>query len=388
MRLSEAQVRQGVLYPVEQVRLAAVGSFADAYSPDTSLMPMVIDAVKRYGREGAFPLLRRADSLAQCTESIDWIIAELDQDIDVDRVSYDNYRFALGLLLIKADPGLLVDRQTEILGARLFPKQLRDGFSERLEMFTWSWEQGLSSLEAILKQPRAFTMADSRRVERIVEALARHTNHADDVLSRLEKTTGGNGSHDLDSLEPFMVQLAGKMRLDAAVPVLIEKLLGSDLDVSDDCVTALGTIGTDEVVGALRSVYWDADPEDRIGIIEPMESVHTELAVDTLLELFHGENNLEPAIYLGTVLLGKFDGRAIEPVRELILSNKDDEEHDPELEDLRIELIVSCMLMDRYFPEFDAWKDRAEACNWGWHDYVESRIAKNFSEDDASDAVD
>ena len=383
MRLSEEKIRAGILNAEEQVRLAAVGYYADGRVATRVPMGDVIKAVEQYGRPSAFSLLRRAEGLHQTRRSLDWMIDELDQDLDVANVTWDNYRFALALMLMHAEPELLAGRQREITERGLFPEQLKQGFIQRLEMQSWSWDEALSALERYAKRRRSFSRNDERRALWMVEALAQHTDHSQNVLRRLEGDSGGNGSGQHDVLASFMVQIAGEMRLVEAVPLLVERLLGGDVDLADDCVSALANIGNDNVVRALYDVYWQVAPDDRIGIIEPLDSIHTDLSVKVLLDFFTVEEEMDPAIYSGIALLGKFDDRAIEPVRELLLANTDPDDFNPELEDLRTQLIVNCILMERSFPEFDDWYERVSNDNWGAGDDEPRRVSENFEEDRA-----
>lgn len=54
MRTPEEKIKAAILHPEEEIRCVAVSYFADAYSSDPALMPLVIEAVEKYGRENAF----------------------------------------------------------------------------------------------------------------------------------------------------------------------------------------------------------------------------------------------------------------------------------------------------------------------------------------------
>ena len=60
-------------------------------------MPLVIEAVEKYGRESAFRILRDAERLPQTEFSFNWLLNELKADFD-----QDNYRFAVCLALLSA----------------------------------------------------------------------------------------------------------------------------------------------------------------------------------------------------------------------------------------------------------------------------------------------
>ena len=77
MRLSEEQVKQGLLHEDPQVRFAALEYFAQAFSRDTTIMPVVIEAFQRFGRNHAFPFVHPIAELAQTPETIAWAIGEI-----------------------------------------------------------------------------------------------------------------------------------------------------------------------------------------------------------------------------------------------------------------------------------------------------------------------
>ena len=55
MRLSESKIKAAILHPEVEVRLTALAYFADSFTTDESVMPLVIEAVEMYGRESALP---------------------------------------------------------------------------------------------------------------------------------------------------------------------------------------------------------------------------------------------------------------------------------------------------------------------------------------------
>ena len=75
-RLSAAEINQGLLHPDVYVRFAALRYFADAHDPDPSVMPVVIEALDRYGRSRAFRFLSPISTLAQTEATVSWAVAE------------------------------------------------------------------------------------------------------------------------------------------------------------------------------------------------------------------------------------------------------------------------------------------------------------------------
>ena len=51
MRYPEAKIKEAILHPDLEIRDRATSYFAKSFSPDLSIMPLVIKAVETYGRQ-------------------------------------------------------------------------------------------------------------------------------------------------------------------------------------------------------------------------------------------------------------------------------------------------------------------------------------------------
>jgi hypothetical protein len=78
MRYPEDKIKEAILHPDIEIRDRAVRYFAQSFSTDTSLMPLVIKAVEAYGRPNdAYRLIGASRELPQTEDTIAWIIDEL-----------------------------------------------------------------------------------------------------------------------------------------------------------------------------------------------------------------------------------------------------------------------------------------------------------------------
>ena len=57
MRYPECKIKEAILHTEEEVRLTALGYFADSFTGDESIMTLVIEVVEKYGRASAFRVL-------------------------------------------------------------------------------------------------------------------------------------------------------------------------------------------------------------------------------------------------------------------------------------------------------------------------------------------
>ena len=378
MRIAEATIRAAILHPVEEIRTKALDYFSRSHTHDTTLMPPVIQAVDKYGREKAFSILRGADRLPQTEETVKWLTAELEEDWRLDSVNNDNYCFAVALILCQTHTALLDPRMAEL---RCFPEELKDRFLKRLEMASWDWQTGWSALEELGREVRnrgEYLMKHSRGGTLIVESLARHHDQAEVLLALLQRRYNGYEKNLMQWLEGFLIELAGKMRLQAAVPVLVRRMLESDMGLSDSCTMALPYIGGDVVVTALAGRWRRRGGEFRRGAAEVMRHIHTDLTVQKLLEFFPREKDEYTKDFLASSMLGNFVPEAVEPIRQMVLAA----DLTPDQMDLKYHLIAACTIMGSTFPEYEPWYRAAVKDNFGWHDYKQDRIRKYFQDEE------
>jgi hypothetical protein len=79
-------------------------------------MAQVIKAVETYGRQDAYRLIGSSRDLQQTNESIAWVIDELDDEQSDD---YENYTYNLSMVLVNADPALILPKESAILSPSL-----------------------------------------------------------------------------------------------------------------------------------------------------------------------------------------------------------------------------------------------------------------------------
>src|SRR5271166_1502314 len=108
MRLPEDKIKEAILHADPEIRVRATSYFAKSYSSDVSIMPLVIKAVETYGRQNdAYRLIGLSRDLRQSEETIAWVIDELN-DESCDK--YENHAYNLSMVLVKADPAVLLSR--------------------------------------------------------------------------------------------------------------------------------------------------------------------------------------------------------------------------------------------------------------------------------------
>ncbi|HBN77939.1 MAG TPA: hypothetical protein DD473_19440 [Planctomycetaceae bacterium] len=151
LRLPEAKLKEAILHSEFDLREKAVSYFSRSHSSDTSVMPLVIQAVEKFGKDDAYQLIGACRHIDQTADTIDWIIDELNQD---QSDQYENYTFNLSNLLLKADLTLLLPRESDIFETKYFLPQLQSSLRERLHMLSWDEETCWQNLESFCEEAK------------------------------------------------------------------------------------------------------------------------------------------------------------------------------------------------------------------------------------------
>jgi len=359
MRFPEDKIKEAIIHPDLEIRDRATDYFAKSYSHDVSIMTQVIKAVETYGRQDAYRLIGPSRDLPQTAESIAWVIDELNDD---QSETYENYTYNLSMVLVEADLALLLSKESSILEARHFYPNLRPAFTERLSMLSWDEATCWRKLEEFCEEGKSkqyTNEVDLGRAFRIVEALARHGQGCEGkVHALLSQKVDDYSQNPMKWMQPLVVRLAGLAHLDATLPLLINKLLEDGGDIlNEECAAALTRIGTPTVLHAVAETFPRAEHHFRLYATEPLEYIHSDLAVETCLRLLHQEQDADIQRNLAHALLSHFAPEGIEATRRLLVGR----ELDVEGRGLRDSLLETCTLMGERFPEYNDWLATAKA---------------------------
>ena len=140
MRTPESKIKEAILHPEEEIREKALHYFSHANCEDESIMPLVIQAVEKYGREIAFHILRDAEWLPQTEATVDWLIGELQRHYDLSDKTQENHCIAVAWALLRAPQPILWKRFNEIFTAPRFPSSC-----ERRSRIAWKGSLGIGT---------------------------------------------------------------------------------------------------------------------------------------------------------------------------------------------------------------------------------------------------
>lgn len=359
MRLSETKIKEALLHPEKPARQEALLYFANCHSPDAAVMPLAIKAIETYGREGAFLTLYHLADLPQTETTVEWAIRELYRKAD-NRDVYDEFFPALSRLLCHADPQLLLPRAKEIVEAPGFCRDVVPEFQDRLQLAAWDADQCWKELEAICAQgvsKQAESDVDLGHAGQVVEALARQADPGiERILELLGKDVENFETDPMVWMEILLVNLAGQLRLERAIPLLVRKLRALGEVLSQACVEAFGRIGTDAAAAAITEEWQKTEWDYRLYAVSALEKIHSDTTLHRCLELLPQEEDSTIRTELADAVLGQLAPEGIEPVRELVLRQR----FDPRISDIPERLVAVSMILEVQFPEYSVWKRAAE----------------------------
>jgi len=351
-RLPADAIKQGLLHPDADVRFTALHHFADAHSPDASVMPVVIDALEKYGRHGTFQFLHLITNLAQSEATVAWAVKELTTR-PARTEEERNYLRVLARLLSDADPRLVRPHNDTLQVAPAFGPEFRSRVARRITYLSQDGDALWRELEAICEAGmNKQYVKDVRWADGldIVEELARQgEQHADRVMDLLKLKVENYEGSPHAWMEPLAVSLAGKLRHEPAIPLIVAKLHEDGDVLGEQCQYALVKIGTDAVVEAVRDAYPTAEWHFRLYANSVFGGIPSDLAIQTGIKLLETEADLDLENFLAQALVEQLSTEGNEAAYRVLQS-------DPDLRDLRDKLVAACTLTGQEFPELEGWR--------------------------------
>jgi HEAT repeat protein len=351
MRLPAEKIKEAILDPDREVREAAVFYFADAHSPDPTIMPLVIQAIDQFGLD-AFSIY--SFDLAQTSDTLAWLMQEIERVGKGSDEREGNYAGSLGRALRQADPELLKQHFATIDSLQNLDSVSKAAIADRIALAALTADELWDELSKFCAAHDNDMLADEdyEHGRSVVTALAPYRDQFEQqVLQCLENPDQCTGW-----LEVFLVRLAGEMKLEAAISSLTDRLDDVDTIACEEAFRSLEQIGHDTVVGELARRYVDSDWGFRIAAASILEKIHTDFSVQTCLNLLvHKQDELLRGQLLEAVLMN-FCSEGIEPARQHVLTAA----KSPEMLEVRAALLVACKMLGESFPEFAAWQDDAQ----------------------------
>lgn len=358
-RLSDEQIKEAILHPDANVRFAAVQYFSDCNISDPSIMLVAIEAFERFGRTRAFLHCPPIVNLTQTESTIRWAVEELKSQ-PRHTESEGTYLHYMSRLLVKADPRLVQPFEKDILAAPGFEPELGDRLARRLKMSGWGEEALWRELDAICDEGKNETYTGDIRwneAKDTVEELGRRGDGSSArILEVLEQEDKDYGEYENTSLfwkAPLMAKLAGELQFRPAIPLIVDMLHIDDEVMNGECIEALVKYGSNDVIRAVHGDYPTAEWHFRLYASTVLGGIHTDLAVEVLIELLSHERDGDLHNFLAQALVAHYSTEGNEVARKVLLQH-------PRRSDLRTQLLTACTLMGQDFPELTHWRREIE----------------------------
>ena len=310
MRLSQEKIKAGILHADQAVRDAAARHFSQSYTCDTSILPLAVEAVQRYGWDNAFLTPCSMARLPLDETSLSWVLEEIKRKKARPFTYWAGRHWdTLQWLLCGADAHLLARHQDDIESLYDLDSDVRSYVLRRIVMLRRESEVCWRELEQycldVYDLHNPSRDADNGRAFVLIEAIARQKErYAERALSLLEERLDDEDAGPRYWMQCFAARMAGEMRLEAAAPLLIAKLEQLvDADFMDEqCSRALAQIGGDDMIRAAAEIV-RRDGNGVLAACHVLEGVHSDQAAASALELLP----VTDSPYVLTLLGGRVD---------------------------------------------------------------------------------
>ena len=359
MQLTPEQIRAGLLHDDVDVRQRCLNHFTDKWSLDESVMPLVTQVIDARGFD-AFPYLQSLDQLAQTDATIAWVVRSLRQTPDFFHKRYINdWR---PFILTQARGELLLRHRQDVLSV-LEPRN-QAKVNRRLEMLSESPAVLWNRLEILCEQHKSAEDWDEfpqEEADDLVMCLAELGSVPIERLMELLQTdVPDEGDSAIFWLEPKLVTLAGLIRHQPALPILVEKLrLGSDF-LDDESQTALIRLGTDEVVRTIASLLPQEECSWQRNASRVLEHIHSDETVRVATELLRDDSLIDEIRQnIAHGLACQYSTEGLQTITEYLESHTDWLD-DPEWDATLQQMDVAAKLLHVELPRLKEWKGQLE----------------------------
>jgi hypothetical protein len=271
-------------------------------------------------------------------------------------------------LLVGAFTGLsweLRDRnRDEILAFSHVPAHVREHHARRLALDAWSFDGLWNAMKAFAEpgsdgkyEAGGGGAADDLDGIRLIETLVRRFPEAagERALDTVRKI---DPSGKTGLVEVSCVEILGRVKSTAAVPLLLEMLGAGDVDLRRSLIEALARLGSPDLVSRLESIYQDTPSEAErftiIGILDGINIPETETALTRLLD-YESDFDLRRAL-AGSLIKLCASRDALDGVRELIAGCMQDGDWDS----LAERILPAAAMVGYEPPEFAEWRQEID----------------------------
>jgi len=342
------QVKRFILHPEAVVCNAALNYFGDSFlgENDVTLMPLVLERL-RQTRDAERIHLFYAYRFAQTEETVRELL-ELIPSPTIDA----NTKYHLQMVLLNSDLRLLKPYLGELKLNAKGNKRLQD----RIKMADMTNEELADDFESFVRNSygKYADAIDSFYGDELVRELSvRRCFNPEHVLQKLEFCNPDDEGYETI----YYAQLAGEMKLAAAIPQLCSFIGAEDDLLPVKAGESLVRIGTSAVVTALKDQYLASSAEYyRLCASHVFGNIKLPESEQALLELLPAEENLTYATKLADGLCRLGSAKGFPRVQAMV-----EEGYDRGYLSLTESLYAYCLISGTEHPSLPQWKREIEA---------------------------
>jgi hypothetical protein len=347
--IEAAQLKPFLLHEDSYVRDAVAHYFAHSWSQDEDLIPLMLEALERYGPEETAHMLVAAPGLPLSHESLLQLLASLAVATD----SPQTVRRLNAILRYLPVPLLPANQDTIQRAPNVLAQTL-----ERLERRRRLADESGPQLWQMLR-----TFSDENRDIYVADAI--DCNYADDLVEALgprdvpgtPEVCSMMASEEVDEewLGAFLVDLAGVRRMREAIPQLVAKLCADEGCFPERASEALARIGDPEAARLVRPQFGESTWESRLCAADMLGDLKHEESEQAILALLEAEKDRTVRTFLCAGLCSLFSRAGVDVVRREIASGYDDG-----ATSLEEGLLVVTEVFGADLPERDQWRAERE----------------------------
>ncbi|WP_135553702.1 SEC-C metal-binding domain-containing protein [Paenibacillus cymbidii] len=343
-------VKGFILHPESVVCNAALGFFAESflYENDVTLMPLVLERLRLQPKEARSVHLFHAYCFPQTEETVQGLV-ELIRSPAVD----SNTKFHLFNILIRSDLPLLEPYTTLIEKEREWNKRIQD----RIHIASLEDGRLADEFEHFIKDcyGKYIDEFDSFYGDELVRELARRQCIASEGV--LHKLDAHDPDDEMGYETIYFAQLAGALKLEAAVPLLCGFLGSEDDLLPSKAVEALVRIGKPSVIAALTERYSPASERDyRLFASDVFGKIKLPESETALLSLLPAEEDFTFATKLADALCELGSEQGFPLVLRMV-----EEGYDDGYLNLTKSLYAFCVISNTEHPLLPEWRSELEA---------------------------
>ena len=370
MQLTEAEVIAGLSHPEIHVRDALLNYFENRHTPPLELTHAMIEAVDKWGWEEAFQWPHQISECLHDNRSLVWCLDEIDK-IQMGTSTFKSPRSTLPFHLVswitEAPVQLFKSHRERLADTQAFLKpQLYDTLSplekidRRIEIASLdsqqAWEQLTEHCHSVASVEKFEDGNVPYAKELLAPIVADGDNYRDRMMEILSDPVGDHqGAHGW--MVGLMVYLAGRIRCEESLPLLLGKFAVEWDWYSEEILHAIQAIGTPSAHLAVAEYYHGKSWHVRNYLNGILENIHYQGAAETIFPLIEEEPDDDLRVQLATAMSAQLDDFAIEPAAKVYRENPRDPERNLIIENL----YALASVADIEFPEKEAWGQKIEA---------------------------